>query len=81
MPRPAGVIFSGGPKSVHVEGAPSLDPKIYELDIPILATEYAPGGFQALAPWITLQATDFLRATLVPRFVRGADELAPPLST
>jgi L-alanine-DL-glutamate epimerase-like enolase superfamily enzyme len=32
-----------------------------KLDIPILATEYSPGGFQAFAPWITLQATDFLR--------------------
>ena len=32
-----------------------------KLDIPIMATEYAPGGFQAFAPWITLQATDFLR--------------------
>jgi L-alanine-DL-glutamate epimerase-like enolase superfamily enzyme len=31
------------------------------LSIPILATEYAPGGFTALAPWITEQATDFLR--------------------
>jgi L-alanine-DL-glutamate epimerase-like enolase superfamily enzyme len=33
-----------------------------KLDIPILATEYAPGGFQAFAPWLTMQATDFLRA-------------------
>jgi len=32
-----------------------------KLDIPILATEYTPGGLQAFAPWITLQATDFLR--------------------
>ena len=32
-----------------------------QLSIPILATEYAPGGFTALAPWITAQATDFLR--------------------
>lgn len=32
-----------------------------KLRIPILATEYAPGGFQALAPWVTMQATDFLR--------------------
>ncbi len=31
------------------------------LSIPILATEYAPGGFTALAPWIVQQATDFLR--------------------
>ena len=32
-----------------------------KLRIPILATEYAPGGFQALVPWVTMQATDFLR--------------------
>ncbi len=31
------------------------------LHIPILATEYAPGGFTAFAPWITARATDFLR--------------------
>jgi L-alanine-DL-glutamate epimerase-like enolase superfamily enzyme len=32
-----------------------------KLHIPILATEYAPGGFGSYAPWITMQATDFLR--------------------
>jgi len=32
-----------------------------QLKIPILATEYAPGGFTALAPWITERATDYLR--------------------
>jgi GMP synthase (glutamine-hydrolysing) len=32
---PAALILSGGPKSVHVDGAPSLDPAIYELGIPI----------------------------------------------
>jgi L-alanine-DL-glutamate epimerase-like enolase superfamily enzyme len=32
-----------------------------QLHIPILATEYAPGGFTAFAPWITAQATDYLR--------------------
>src|SRR5438876_6536258 len=32
-----------------------------KLSIPILATEYAPGGFTAFAPWLTAQATDFLR--------------------
>jgi L-alanine-DL-glutamate epimerase-like enolase superfamily enzyme len=31
------------------------------LSIPILATEYTPGGFTAFAPWILNQATDFLR--------------------
>jgi L-alanine-DL-glutamate epimerase-like enolase superfamily enzyme len=32
-----------------------------QLHIPILATEYAPGGFTAYAPWLTAQATDYLR--------------------
>jgi L-alanine-DL-glutamate epimerase-like enolase superfamily enzyme len=31
------------------------------LAIPILATEYSPGGFTAYAPWLVAQATDFLR--------------------
>ncbi|MGH7278887.1 MAG: enolase C-terminal domain-like protein, partial [Candidatus Rokuibacteriota bacterium] len=32
-----------------------------QLSIPILATEYAPGGFTAFAPWLVARATDFLR--------------------
>src|SRR5207245_10384928 len=32
-----------------------------QLHIPILATEYSPGGFTAFAPWIVACATDFLR--------------------
>jgi L-alanine-DL-glutamate epimerase-like enolase superfamily enzyme len=31
------------------------------LHIPIMATEYSPGGFTAYAPWLTARATDFLR--------------------
>jgi L-alanine-DL-glutamate epimerase-like enolase superfamily enzyme len=31
------------------------------LSIPILATEYTPGGFTAFAPWLTARATDYLR--------------------
>lgn len=44
--RPRGIILSGGPKSVHVEGAPLLDPAIYELGIPILGICY---GAQLIA--------------------------------
>ena len=32
-----------------------------KLDIPLMATEYSPGGFSAYAPWISAQATDYLR--------------------
>lgn len=37
-------------------------PKLRQkLSIPIMATEYSPGGLYSYAPWITLQATDYLR--------------------
>ena len=35
------------------------------LSIPVLATEITPGGLEALAPWITSGATDFLRGDVV----------------
>jgi GMP synthase (glutamine-hydrolysing) len=38
--RPAGVILSGGPKSVHVAGAPLLDPAVYGLGVPVLGICY-----------------------------------------
>jgi GMP synthase (glutamine-hydrolysing) len=37
---PRAIILSGGPKSVHVEGAPALDPAVYGLGIPILGICY-----------------------------------------
>lgn len=43
---PIGIILSGGPASVHVDGAPLLDPKIYDLGIPILGICY---GCQLIA--------------------------------
>jgi GMP synthase (glutamine-hydrolysing) len=44
--RPAAIILSGGPKSVHVEGAPRLDPEIYDLGVPIFGICY---GAQLIA--------------------------------
>lgn len=44
--NPRAIILSGGPKSVHVEGAPVLDPAIYDLGIPIFGICY---GHQLIA--------------------------------
>ncbi len=33
----------------------------HHLHIPMMATEHSPGGFTAYAPWLTAQATDYLR--------------------
>src|SRR5205085_118430 len=38
--RPKGIIFSGGPKSVHVEGAPSIDDAVYASGVPVLGICY-----------------------------------------
>jgi GMP synthase (glutamine-hydrolysing) len=43
---PTAVIFSGGPASVHVEGAPQIDLETYALGIPILGICY---GVQLMA--------------------------------
>ena len=38
--RPKGIIFSGGPASVHVDHAPSIDPAVYRADVPVLGICY-----------------------------------------
>ncbi|KAK8219272.1 GMP synthase (glutamine-hydrolyzing) [Zalaria obscura] len=44
--KPKGVILSGGPYSVYEEGAPHVDPAVFELDVPILGICY---GLQEIA--------------------------------
>jgi GMP synthase (glutamine-hydrolysing) len=38
--RPAGIILSGGPKSVNEDPAPMVDPAVYDTGIPILGICY-----------------------------------------
>ncbi|MQY29894.1 GMP synthase [glutamine-hydrolyzing] [Nocardia sp. RB56] len=44
--QPLAVILSGGPASVYTEGAPQLDARLFDLEVPVFGICY---GFQAMA--------------------------------
>lgn len=44
--NPIGIVFSGGPNSVYLEDSPQVNPKLFELGIPVLGICY---GCQLLA--------------------------------
>ena len=43
---PAALVLSGGPASVYTDGAPQLDPGVFDLGVPVFGICY---GFQAMA--------------------------------
>ena len=44
--HPLALVLSGGPASVYSEGAPQIDPALFDLGVPVFGICY---GFQAMA--------------------------------
>ena len=66
---PAAIVLSGGPASVYAEDAPSLDPAVFDLGVPVFGICY---GFQMMARALggTVANTggrEFGRTTLTPQ--------------
>ena len=78
--KPKGIILSGGPKSVYEPGAPHCDPKLFDLNVPVLGICYGMQlGVQLLGGAVKpAPAREFGRAKLKvildDQLVRGLPE-------
>jgi GMP synthase (glutamine-hydrolysing) len=72
--NPAAIVLSGGPSSVYAEGAPSVDPALFDAGVPVFGICY---GFQAMAQALggTVARTGLSEFGGTPLTVTGAGDL------
>ena len=68
--RPKGIVLSGGPMSVYADAAPSLDPEVYALGVPVLGICYG-------AQLLTAQLGGEVARTGAGEYGRTSLRLAP----